>query len=438
MDDGTRGLDPVTLAVLQGRLEQIVDEMDATLYRSAFNPTIAEAHDACHGIYHAQTGDTLVQGTSGLPIFVGSMSFAVRLAIQRAARDGGPRDGDVYVFNDPYAGATHLNDFKLVRPLFRDGRVFCWLASVGHFNDVGGNVPGNYNPAARESHQEGVLLPPVKLVDGGVMREDIVDIIRAIGRAPDNAYGDLRAQLSALALGARRLEVLLDEYGDAVVARALDMLTERRSARCVRPSPGWPTASTAARITSTTTASRTADQRRGRGHRRRRPPAPRFHRHRAGMRGPGEHLARDDDRRLLRRPQAHVPGGAGQRRLPGPSKSRARRLPAGRRLAAAGRRLHGDDPAHHGGALRGGRPGRPRARDGQVLWHDQRTVDRRPARRRWQRWVMFTFFGGGLGGSVERRRAEPRQRAAVDGGDPARGDLRGDLPGSLLPVGAAS
>ena len=77
-------LDPVTLAVLRGRLEQIADEMDATLYRSAFNPIIAEAHDACHGLYDAQTGDTLVQGKSGLPVFVGAMAFAVRAAAKAA------------------------------------------------------------------------------------------------------------------------------------------------------------------------------------------------------------------------------------------------------------------------------------------------------------------------------------------------------------------
>jgi N-methylhydantoinase B len=224
MDDGTRGLDPVTLAVLKGRLEQIVDEMDATLYRSSFNPIIAEAHDACHGIYEALTGDTLVQGTGGLPIFVGSMSFAVQAAIARAARDGGMRDGDVIVFNDPYQGGTHLNDMRLVRPLFRDGRLFCHLASVGHWTDVGGNVPGNYNPVARDSHQEGVLLPPVKLYDGGTVREDIVEILKTIGRSPINAVGDLTAQVAALDLGVRRLTDLLDEYGDAVVQRALTML----------------------------------------------------------------------------------------------------------------------------------------------------------------------------------------------------------------------
>mgnify|MGYP002652054689 CR=1 FL=1 len=124
-------LDPVTLAVLNGRLVQIADEMDATLYRSAFNPIIAEAHDACHGLYHAETGATLVQGTSGLPIFVGAMAFAVRAVIDKVARDGELKPGDTYIFNDPYDGGTHLNDFRLVRPLMRNGKVFVWLASVG-------------------------------------------------------------------------------------------------------------------------------------------------------------------------------------------------------------------------------------------------------------------------------------------------------------------
>ncbi|HXW30688.1 MAG TPA: hydantoinase B/oxoprolinase family protein, partial [Xanthobacteraceae bacterium] len=97
-------VDPVTLAVLKGRLEQIADEMDATLYRSAFNPIIAEARDACHGLYHAETGDTLVQGTKGLPIFVGAMSFAVRMVIDKVARDGALAPGDTFLFNDPYDG----------------------------------------------------------------------------------------------------------------------------------------------------------------------------------------------------------------------------------------------------------------------------------------------------------------------------------------------
>jgi N-methylhydantoinase B len=219
--------DPVLLAILKGRLEQIADEMDAILFRSAFNPIIAEAHDASHGIYDATTGDTLVQGKSGLPIFVGVMAFAVKAVIAKAAAQGGPADGDVWIFNDPYDGGTHLSDFRLVRPLFRDGRVFCYLASVGHWHDVGGNVPGNYNPVATECFQEGMLIPPVKLYDRGELRQDIIDILSSNSRLPNSLYGDLNGQINAIDLGVKRMNALLDEYGDATVADALDELRAR-------------------------------------------------------------------------------------------------------------------------------------------------------------------------------------------------------------------
>ncbi len=219
--------DAVTLAVLQGRLEQIADEMDATLFRSAFNPIIAEAHDASHGLYDAESGATLVQGKSGLPIFVGAMAFAVKAVIDKAAREGDLAPGDTYLFNDPYEGGTHLSDFKLVRPHYRDGRLFCFLASVGHWHDVGGNVPGNYNPAATESFQEGMHIPPVKLIEAGRFRRDIVEILQANSRLPGSLYGDLNGQLNALDLGARRLDALLDEYGDAVVDGAMRELRRR-------------------------------------------------------------------------------------------------------------------------------------------------------------------------------------------------------------------
>jgi len=225
-------LDPVTFSILLGRLEQIADEMDATLYRSAFNPIIAEARDACHGLYHAQTGATLVQGQKGLPIFVGAMAFAVKAVIDKAAAAGpdGVEEGDTFIFNDPYAGGTHLNDFRLVRPLMRRGQVFAWLASVGHWLDIGGNVAGGYNPQATESFQEGVLIPPVKLFSRGVMRQDIVDILAANSRVPRSNWGDLNGQLNALDLGERRFHALIDEYSDAVVLAALDAASDRAEA----------------------------------------------------------------------------------------------------------------------------------------------------------------------------------------------------------------
>ncbi|MEM7614766.1 MAG: hydantoinase B/oxoprolinase family protein, partial [Pseudomonadota bacterium] len=220
-------LDPVTLAVLAGRMEQIADEMDATLFRAAFNPIIAEAHDASHGIYDATSGDTLVQGRSGLPIFVGVMAFAVKAVIDKAARDGDLADGDIYIFNDAHIGGTHLSDMRLVRPYFRDGALFCYLASVGHWHDVGGAVPGNYNPAATEAFQEAFVLPPVKLVRAGVLQQDIVDIMLRNTRLPQSAEGDLNGQLGALDLGVKRLDALLDAYGEGVIAEAFTALGDR-------------------------------------------------------------------------------------------------------------------------------------------------------------------------------------------------------------------
>jgi len=223
-------IDPITLAVLAGRMEQIADEMDATLFRAAFNPIIAEAHDASHGLYHASTGDTLVQGKSGLPIFVGVMAFAVRAVIDKAAADGDLADGDIYIFNDAHIGGTHLSDMRLVRPYYRDGKLFCYLASVGHWHDVGGAVPGNYNPAATDVFQEAFNLPPVKLARAGEINQDIIDILLRNTRLPQSAMGDLNGQLGALDLGIRRMDELLDAYGADTVRAALDALGDRAEA----------------------------------------------------------------------------------------------------------------------------------------------------------------------------------------------------------------
>ncbi len=220
-------IDPVSLAVIRGRLEQLVDAMDATLFRAAFSPVIAEARDGAHGIYEVATGDTIAMGKTGLPVFIGAMSHAARAAIKRAEADGGFNDGDMILLNDPYDGATHLNDIKLIKPLFRNGRPFCLLASVGHWIDVGGNIPGNYNPIATDIMQEGMRIPAVKLFDRGRIRQDVVDILLANTRMANSCYGDLNAQLGALDLGERRMIELLDEYGDNEIGEAITEILAR-------------------------------------------------------------------------------------------------------------------------------------------------------------------------------------------------------------------
>ncbi|MFK7858449.1 MAG: hydantoinase B/oxoprolinase family protein [Granulosicoccus sp.] len=220
-------IDPITLAVLAGRMEQIADEMDATLFRAAFNPIIAEAHDASHGLYHPESGDTLVQGKSGLPIFVGVMSFAVKAVIDKVALDDDLADGDIFIFNDAHIGGTHLSDMRLVRPYFHHGSLFCYLASVGHWHDVGGAVPGNYNPAATDVFQEAFVLPPVRLARAGVINEDIIDILLRNTRLPQSAQGDLNGQLGALDLGVQRMNELLGQYGANTVSASFVALGNR-------------------------------------------------------------------------------------------------------------------------------------------------------------------------------------------------------------------
>jgi len=219
-------IDPTTLAVLSGRMEQIADEMDATLFRAAFNPIIAEAHDASHGIYDALTGDTLIQGKSGLPIFVGVMALGVKAVIEKASADGDLADGDIFIFNDAHIGGTHLSDMRLIKPYYYNEELFCFLASVGHWHDVGGAVPGNYNPAATDVFQEAFVIPPVRLARAGTINQDIIDILLRNTRLPQSAQGDLNGQLSALDLGVQRMDELLNEYGAATVKGALVALSD--------------------------------------------------------------------------------------------------------------------------------------------------------------------------------------------------------------------
>ena len=216
-------LDPVTLAVIQAGLQQVCDEMDLTFSRAAFSPVIAEANDRSDGIYDAIDGALIAQGAQGLPVFVGVMQFSTRTIIARIAggETAAPDPGDIYIVNDPYLGGTHLMDVRFAMPFWRDGRILCWLSNTGHWPDTGGAVPGGFSASATSAEQEGLRLPPVKLFKKGVMDAEIWDIIRSNIRVSEQRIGDVKAQASALLVGASRLTALLNRYGDATVAAAI-------------------------------------------------------------------------------------------------------------------------------------------------------------------------------------------------------------------------
>jgi len=235
-------LDPVTLAVIQAGLQQVCDEMDLSFSRAAFSPVIAEADDRSDGIYSAEDGSLIAQGSRGLPVFVGTMQFSTRHIIDRIAQGvtKTPAPGDIYIVNDPYLGGTHLMDVRFAMPFYRSGEIFCWLSNTGHWPDTGGAVPGGFSASAISAEQEGLRLPPVKLFRAGVMDDELWQVICSNIRVSEQRIGDVKAQASALLVGAERLSAILDRYGDATVTAAIAemrALSARQMAANVRLIP---------------------------------------------------------------------------------------------------------------------------------------------------------------------------------------------------------
>ena len=228
-------LDAITLSVIQAALQQTCDEMDLTFSRAAFSPVIAEANDRSDGIYSAVDGSLIAQGSQGLPVFVGVMQYSTKTIIEMIA-DGRclpPEPGDIYIVNDPYLGGTHLMDVRFAMPVWRDGKIFCWLSNTGHWPDIGGSVPGGFSASATAVEQEGLRLPPVKLFKKGVLDPEIYAIICSNIRVADQRIGDIRAQAAALRVGQERLFAILDRYGDETVVAAIAEL-RRRAAEQMR------------------------------------------------------------------------------------------------------------------------------------------------------------------------------------------------------------
>ncbi|MQA05470.1 MAG: methylhydantoinase [Streptosporangiales bacterium] len=223
-------VDPLLLAVIRGRLEQIADEMDTVFERMAFSPVVSDAWDRADGIYSASDGSMIVQGGRGLPIFVGTMQYTVASVIDTV---DSPRPGDTYLVNDPFAGGTHIMDTKMVRPFFYQGELFAFLANTGHWPDLGGRVPGGFAASASDCFQEGLRVPPVRLFVDDELQTDIVSILQTNSRIPDDVLGDVDAQATALRVGETRLTELLDEYGVDLITNMIDTLN-RRSAQQMR------------------------------------------------------------------------------------------------------------------------------------------------------------------------------------------------------------
>ncbi|MBW3665209.1 MAG: hydantoinase B/oxoprolinase family protein [Actinobacteria bacterium] len=221
-------IDPTTLAVVRGYLDEVVDEMDVVQVKAAFSPIVSEMKDRANGLFRADTGETIAQGNEGSPIFVTTMQHAVQATLDWLGTIGRRWEpGDAYLLNDPYLAGTHLQDAKLVAPFFWDGEPRMLLANTGHWMDVGAAQAGAFGPTCREIYEEGVRLPVMRFVRDGELDPEILALIRANNRLPDLQEGDLRSQYNALLVGQRRLERLFDRYGPDVVMACVHELDER-------------------------------------------------------------------------------------------------------------------------------------------------------------------------------------------------------------------
>jgi N-methylhydantoinase B/oxoprolinase/acetone carboxylase alpha subunit len=234
-------IDPIAFEVFKNLFVSVAEEMGVTLCRTSFSPNIKERLDYSCAVYDA-AGQTIAQGDH-MPVHLGAMPLSVRAAI-----DHGPMDpGDVVVLNDPFRGGTHLPDITMVSPVFlgpgradtRGRRPAFYVANRAHHSDVGGMSPGSM-PLAREIFQEGLIIPPVKLVRRGTIVEDVMAMILANVRTPDERDGDLTAQIAANRVAEVRLREIVAKYGAPTVAgyaAAVQDHTERVLRATIAPIP---------------------------------------------------------------------------------------------------------------------------------------------------------------------------------------------------------
>jgi N-methylhydantoinase B len=198
--------DPITLEILWRRLLSIVDEADASVARTAFSSLLRDAHDyTC--MFTDSRGQELVQGTFCTPGQAGAMALGVKQVINSIPLDD-YRPGDVYIVNDPWLLAGHLNDVCVLSPIFYKDNPVAFTACVFHHSDIGGRVASDN----REVYEEGLFIPPLKLYDAGVLNEPVLNLIRWNVRTPEEVTGDIRSQVAANHVCSEKIiEMLADE-----------------------------------------------------------------------------------------------------------------------------------------------------------------------------------------------------------------------------------
>jgi N-methylhydantoinase B len=226
-------IDPVTLSVFVNALTGIAEEMGAVLVRSSYSSNIKERRDCSCALFDAD--GLMIAQAEHIPVHLGAMGDTVAAVIERS-----PSPGDVFIVNDPFAGGSHLPDITLVAPVDVDGQIVAYTASRAHHSDVGGMTPGSMPAGSRTIFQEGIIVPPVRLVRYGEYVADVLELVLANVRTPELRRADLYAQIAANEIGAERMRALVQRHGlEFVRAGCAEVMAygERRTREILRALP---------------------------------------------------------------------------------------------------------------------------------------------------------------------------------------------------------
>ncbi len=231
----TSTVDPITVSVVQHRLRSIVEEMGEAMLRTAYSQILNSSRDFSTALCDPK--GRLIAQAEHVPIHVGALPFAAR-SVQEMF-EGSIRPGDVYLLNDPYRGGNHLPDLTVFVPVFDGERHVFWSINRSHQSDIGGATHGAYNAAATEIFQEGIRIPPLKLYDADVRREDVYEMIVLNVRHPRDFRGDLAAMIGSARVGERRLGELLGEFGSPTAHAAIEAVLDGSERQVRAVIAGW-------------------------------------------------------------------------------------------------------------------------------------------------------------------------------------------------------
>lgn len=216
-------IDSVTLSVINNAFVTICREMGTAMMRTSFSPIFNEGLDFSCMIFN-RTGDLIGQAEF-CPTMLGSCQYAMKWTIEELGLDSF-RPGDVVIHNDPYRGQCHMPEHLVVKPVFWEGTLWGFVGNIAHVGEIGGMAPGSFAADATEVYQEGLRLPPVKLINQGEYDRDIWRIILSNHRTPDTTWGDYHAMIGSLHIAERRLHELLARYGGPYLDQAAGALLD--------------------------------------------------------------------------------------------------------------------------------------------------------------------------------------------------------------------